>query len=102
MMLTTSFLFVAVTDAHPNEERINAVATVVSGLSIEYIKSAEESNSDSTDEMRFMLRGDHEIVVDLEAASEYNREYVTLHRDQIYTIAYTKLYTEITIQIVTY
>gem|GEM_PF-2864785 len=102
MMLTTSFLFVSVTDAQTNEGRINAVATVVSGLSIDIVEHLEGVESVSSEDLQFTLRGDYDLVLELESESGSGREYITIHRDQFYTITGIRQYSEITIHVVSH
>ena len=102
MMLTTSFLFAAVTEAQSNEGRITVSATIVSGLSMDITERLEGVESVSSDELQFTLRGDYDLVLELESESASGREYVTINRDQFYTIKDIRQYSEITVQVVSH
>lgn len=102
MMLTTCFLFVAVTEAQSNEGRITVSAMVVSGLSMDITERLEGVESVSSDELQFTLRGDYDLVLELESGSGSGREYITIHRDQFYTITGIRQYSEITIRVVSH
>ncbi len=96
------FILFSISETQSNEGGITVAATVVFGLSIDIIESAEGVDVGSTDEMHVTLRGDYELVLEFKGDTGFSYEYLTIQPDQFYAINNINRYSEITIQVVSH